>query len=207
MNGMSSVNGMNDRELVSALMDGELEAGERARALELLARDPALAESWRRWQLVRSTLKHEAGDTVDLSARIAARIADEPAILAPAALPRPAPAAWRRSRVLAGGALAACLTLGFGLFIWNSAEAPAEAADFHAIYATAPQVTVVGEAVAVSTPATQAAPALNDDQRESAYIVAHAEYSHHGLQTGLRNFTRVAMADETLVADNDGGGL
>lgn len=200
---MSSINGMNDRELVSALMDGELDAEERARALDLLARDPALAESWRRWQLVRSTLKHEASDAIDLSGRVAASLADEPAILAPSALRRPAAPAWRR-RALVGSALAACLTLGIGLMVWNGSEAPAAGNDFHAIYATAPQVTVVGEAVAAASPA-QPAKALSDDERESAYIVAHAEYSHHGLQTGLRNFTRVAMADEPLVADNGDG--
>lgn len=201
---MSSINGMNDRELVSALMDGELAEEERARALDLLARDPSLAENWRRWQLVRSTLKHEASDAVDLSGRIAVQLADEPAILAPAALRRPAAPAWRH-RAFVGGALAACLTLGIGLMVWNSSEAPASGNDFRAIYATAPQVTVVGEAVAAASPVQQPAKALSDDERESAYIVAHAEYSHHGLQTGLRNFTRVAMADENLVADNGDG--
>ena len=71
---------MNDRELISALMDGELEGPDHDRALDLLACQPALAETWRRWQLVRSSLRHEASDTVDLSARVAERLADEPVI-------------------------------------------------------------------------------------------------------------------------------
>jgi sigma-E factor negative regulatory protein RseA len=191
---------MNDRELISALMDGELEGPDHDRALDLLARQPELAETWRRWQLVRSSLRHEASDTVDLSARVAERLADEPVILAPRAV---APAVVR-TRLVWGGALAASLALAVGLWLTAGNESPSPAArEFAALYNATPQVTVVSE----GTPATEtprpvraAAPVvartLDDADRENAYIVAHAEYAHRGLQTGLRNFARVAVADD-----------
>ena len=190
---------MNDRELISALMDGELEGPDRDRAVDLLMHRPELAETWRRWQLVRSSLKHEASDTLDISRRVAARLADEPVVLAPAAL-------WRtsRTRLAWGGALAASLTLGVGVWVWSSLQmpAPASGVELAALYNAAPQVTVVSEGAATAAARPAAAPVvaatkvLDDNQRENAYIVAHAEYAHRGLQTGLRNFARVAVADD-----------
>nr|AMK59331.1 anti-sigma factor MucA [uncultured bacterium UPO53] len=194
------MNRQNDAERVSALMDGELEGAEQDRAIDSL-RDPALADAWRRWQFVRATLRHEASDATDLSARIAARIAAEPAVLAPAALARPRPA---QRRVAVAAALAACLTLGVGIWLWNAGgEAPADAR-FQALYATAPQVTVASDSAG---PATPAASTLSDNERENAYIVEHAEYAHRGLSTGLRDFTRVAMADEAVGDSDDGAGM
>lgn len=193
---------MNDRELISALMDGELEGPDRARALDLLMHQPALAETWRRWQLVRSSLKHEASDTTDISARVAAQLAEEPVVLAPAALRAPV----SRTRLVWGGALAASLTLGVGVWMWSSLQMPSppSMAELAALYDAAPQVTVVSESAAPATEASRpvtaspavVAKALDDNQRENAYIVAHAEYAHRGLQTGLRNFARVAVADD-----------
>ncbi|MDQ8037593.1 MAG: sigma-E factor negative regulatory protein [Pedobacter sp.] len=173
---------MNDRELISALMDGELEATERERALALLARDPALAETWRRWQLVRSSLQHEAGDARDISAAVAARLADEPVILAPVFRP-PSRRPW-----LAVAAVAASLAVGVG--VWMARMTEPVAGDFSAFYAKGrEQMLITAAEPVLSAP-------LDEAQRENAYIVMHAEYAHRGLQSGLRNFTRLAVADE-----------
>lgn len=194
------MNDMNDRELVSALMDGELEGREQEHALELLAHDPALAETWRRWQLMRSSLRHEAGDARDLSAAVAARLDAEPALLAPqnfrVAMGATTRTPRQRSLVYTGAALAASLVLGLVLWLGRTQELPA-APDFGELYAAAPQQTVITDADAVA-----AVDGLDEAQRENAYIVTHAEYAHRGLQTGLRNFTRLAMAD-TAVPDTE----
>lgn len=195
---------MNDRERVSALMDGELEEAEQERVLALLAADPVLADSWRRWQLVRSSLHHEAGDVRDLSAAVAMRLDAEPVPLAPQNLHAglPARATRRRPALYAGMALAASLVLGLVLWLQSAQDMPT-VPDFSELYAVAPQQTMISDASAVV-----AADNLDDAQRENAYIVTHAEYAHRGLQTGLRNFTRLAMADTATVAVNsDGEGL
>lgn len=65
---------------LSALMDGEVDEFELRRTIELLGEDPELREKWRRYQIAASALRGEAGHwQVDLSARIAAAIAAEPA--------------------------------------------------------------------------------------------------------------------------------
>lgn len=172
---------MNDHELISALMDGELEAVDRERALALLAHDPALAETWRRWQLVRSSLQHEAGDTRDISAGVAARLINEPVVLAPVLS-----SSYRRSW-LAAAAVAASLAVGVG--VWTARMSEPVTSDFSAFYAKGPeQIVITAAAPAPSVPVDEA-------QREDAYIVMHAEYAHRGVQSGLRNFTRLAMTD------------
>lgn len=194
------MNDMSDHELVSALMDGELDEHDQERALALLASDPALAEVWRRWQLVRSSLRHEAGDALDLSAAVAARLQAEPVLLAPQNLRTATTSAARwRPGLYAGGALAAALVLGLVLWLGRMPDG-AITPDFGELYAVAPQQTVISEASAVV-----AADKLDDAQRENAYIVTHAEYAHRGLQTGLRNFTRLAMADTAMPVEGPAG--
>ncbi len=180
---------MNDREWVSALMDGELDAAQRAQALDKLQSDPALADTWRRWQLVRASLQHEAGDAVDMSAGIAARVAQEPALLQPRGRVLP----LRQRPLWAAMAVAACLVMAVALWV-ERAQEPADAG-FTALYAAAPHETVISEpAVATTVP-------LDDVQRANAYIVMHSEYAHRGMQAGLRNFTRLAMADEGVAGE------
>lgn len=181
---------MNDHELISAFMDGELEAAERARALDVLQRDPMLAETWRRWQLVRASLHHEAADASDLSAAVAERLAREPVLLAP----RPHPVSLVRRPLLAVAAAAACMVLA--VVVWMGRTPGQDGSDFTELYATTPQQTVI------SVPASDSAKPLDEAQRANAYIVMHSEYAHRGMQSGLRNFTRLAVADEVVAGES-----
>lgn len=184
---------MNDRELISALMDGELDVAEQARALDLLQQDAALAESWRRWQLIRASLQHEADDAADLSATVAARLIHEPSLESgPAVVPRrPLGRVFATHRLMAVVAMAACLVLAVAL--WLVPAPPSGGGDFSSLYAVSPKQTLITAPVAESPAAVDAV------QRENAYIVMHSEYAHRDLQSGLRNFTRLAMADEEVV--------
>lgn len=75
------------RESLSALMDDAAEQLEVRRVLHASEQDPEIRRSWERYQLARSVMHKEPWHTgVDLSAGIAAALADEPALkAAPAA--------------------------------------------------------------------------------------------------------------------------
>ncbi|MGN5518840.1 sigma-E factor negative regulatory protein [Halopseudomonas sp. Lyrl_26] len=67
------------RESISALMDGEAEQLEVRRVLHASEQDPDVRRSWERYQLARSVMHKEPWNTgIDLSAGIAAALADEP---------------------------------------------------------------------------------------------------------------------------------
>jgi sigma-E factor negative regulatory protein RseA len=76
------------RELVSSLMDGELDTGQRSHCLDRLCRDEAAGADWAAWHLVGDALR--SSDVAALHAQgfaagMARRLAAEPTILAPPA--------------------------------------------------------------------------------------------------------------------------
>jgi sigma-E factor negative regulatory protein RseA len=93
-------------EKISALMDGELEGGAADEALELLRADREAGDSWRLYHLMSDALR---GQRQLLSPgfveRCAARLATEPAVLAPGALPGRTP--MQRYALAAAASLAA----------------------------------------------------------------------------------------------------
>jgi len=98
----------NARESLSALMDNEGDELELRRVLKSLDESPDSAETWRRYHLMRSLMRHEPGVDVatDLSAGVMARLQDEPVPV------READVASRRPMSLARGAgIAAAVSL------------------------------------------------------------------------------------------------
>lgn len=74
------------REMISSLMDGELDASDRTRCLDRLCRDEAAGADWAAWHLVGDALR--SSDVAVLHAQafaadLARRLAAGPAILAP----------------------------------------------------------------------------------------------------------------------------
>lgn len=95
------------RESLSALMDDEAEQLEVRRVLQAGEQDPSVRRSWERYQLARSVMHKEPwGTGVDLSAGIAAALADEPALKA-----APVPSAFRWKTQLGRVAVAASVTV------------------------------------------------------------------------------------------------
>lgn len=77
-------------ERLSAMVDDELPADDAARLIESLPQDPALAERWATYHLIGDALRGTQPAAMDMK-RFAARMADEPAIVAPRPIPlRPA---------------------------------------------------------------------------------------------------------------------
>src|SRR6267378_2869781 len=102
-------------EKISALMDGELEARAADEALELLRRDGEAADTWRLYHLMSDALH---GQRQLVSARfverVAARLATEPALFAPGALPGRTP--LQRYGLGAAASLAAVALVGWLAF-------------------------------------------------------------------------------------------
>lgn len=72
---------------VSALFDGELEDHEVRAALKECLSD---SQQWRAYALISDGLRGECPDTHDMTASVMARIGEEPVVLAPRNLKRPA---------------------------------------------------------------------------------------------------------------------
>ena len=94
------------RQAVSALLDGELGAPQAGQIIDALERDPELRALWERYHLIGGALRREGAALAwrDIADRSRARIATEPTVLAPARLRRRRPS---RVAPFAGVALAA----------------------------------------------------------------------------------------------------
>src|SRR5919204_1296394 len=75
------------KEKISALMDGELEGTAAHEALELLRRDAHAAETWRLYHVVSDAMHAHRALSDGFTARVSARLAAEPTVLAPSGLP------------------------------------------------------------------------------------------------------------------------
>ena len=70
-------------ERISAFMDGELEDHDAATQVRRLKEDPELRAAWETYHLVGDAMRGEAGYPSGLVARISAKLAAEPTVLAP----------------------------------------------------------------------------------------------------------------------------
>ncbi|MFA7270109.1 MAG: sigma-E factor negative regulatory protein [Sterolibacterium sp.] len=76
---------------ISALLDDELEPGAASRTIDALRCEKELQEAWNVYHLIGDTLRRSPGYSHDLSAKVMARLAEEPILLAPAAKPKRTP--------------------------------------------------------------------------------------------------------------------
>ena len=159
---------------ISALMDGELDAREQHAPLSALGGDGEALETWRTYHLISDALRGSALLSADCGARVAQRLAEEPALLGP--LPsdvRPP----ERSRWFVPSALAAS----------------AAAVAFVGWIALAPQQGAGPAPVAKGAPTTVAAkePArLPLTSAEQDYLIAHQAYSPRNSLQGMAPYVR-----------------
>lgn len=76
---------------ISALLDDELESGEASRTIDALRGDLELQKAWNVYHLIGDTLRRSPTYSADLSAKVMARLSDEPVLFAPSAQPKRAP--------------------------------------------------------------------------------------------------------------------
>ena len=71
------------KERLSELMDGELDDKSAARVIDALRNDREAVQAWRTYQLIGDALRESRLLAPDFSARLSARLAAEPTVLAP----------------------------------------------------------------------------------------------------------------------------
>lgn len=76
---------------ISALLDDELELGEASRTIDALRRDKALQETWNLYHLIGDALRQTPDYSPDLSAKVMARLSEEPVLFVPSAQPKRTP--------------------------------------------------------------------------------------------------------------------
>lgn len=198
------------QESLSALMDNEADELEIRRVLQASENDPAMRSTWDRYQLARAVMHNEPWQPkVDLSAGIAALIADEPA---PVMAEPKAPRMWQNlSRLAVAASVTLAVLVGVNVFNQDgSAADPAMLADLPAAtvapVAVAPaalQPTQGGAVLAgFSQPqlnaeagGEQKAPSAWQEQRIGNYLRQHAEHSSRFDTPQLLPYARAASLE------------
>lgn len=149
---------MKDR--ISALMDGELDDREATSALEALRPHSEARETWRTYLLIGDTMRETRLLSSGFAARVAARLAEEPTVLAPkpARNPRPFLGERRWQWLSAAASLAAIGFVSVAYFSQEPPSAPAPVADI-----AAPKQAEIAQ---VAPP-----------EAASDYLLAHQTYS------------------------------
>jgi len=164
-------------DTISALMDGELHDHE---ALQVIARAKGREEvlaTWDAYHLIGDTLRRTPPLSLDFNAKISARLALEPTILAPSKPRASKPAMWAWS---AAASVAAVAVVG-----WVSLKSPNGASPDNPL----PNSAVV---VAQAQP-QQARPNVNE------YLLAHQEFSPN-LSAAQGSFQRASFDQQADVA-------
>lgn len=156
------------KERISELMDDE--AGLRASAgpLDALRAEGEARDTWRRYHLIGDVMRDTRIISADFSARVAARLAAEPTVMAPS---RAAPA--RHWQLLSAAAsLAAVALVGWVAF---------------APQGSGPQLAAVPRQDIAAKEAAQVAP----PDRADDYLYAHQGYSPRNSLQGVAPYVRM----------------
>lgn len=159
---------------ISALMDGELDEHEARRAVLRLKEVGEARESWATYHVIGDVLRGESLPAFDVSGRVAAAVANEPAILAPR---RPARMSQPLTYALSAAAsVAAVAVVGWMAFSGNLSTFPLEIArNALPVLQNAPEVQVV------STPS---------DGQMNDYLLAHQGVSPSNRLHGVAPYIR-----------------
>lgn len=167
---------------ISALMDGELEGHDASVPLSALAEDREAREAWRTYHLISDALRDSRLLSPDFTDRVAARLAEEPTVLAPGAGGAPVRGRWF---VLSA---AAASVAAVALVGWLALGPPSKEVPAPAPLAKAPAPR---PAVAVrKEPARVPPPVATDD-----YLLAHQGFSPRNSLQGMAPYVRTVSGD------------
>lgn len=163
------------KSTISALMDGELEARELNEPLSALGADSEARETWRTYHLISDTLRGGALLSADCAARVAQRLAQEPALVGPlpSSVRPPDRSGWFMPSALAAS-LAAVVMVG-----WVALAPQQGAGTAPAPIAQAPQTERAKQPAQL--PLTSAA---------QDYLIAHQAYSPRNSLQGMAPYVR-----------------
>ncbi len=175
-------------EWLSALADDELQGRSLQQGVDRLLNDPGLRQRWADYHTMREGMHGQVSLTLgdQLQQRLAATLADEPAILAPRRAPR------GLMRHAAGVALAASVTgvaiLGIQQMNHSdSATMPAQPASMASTQQAAPESV----AQASSRPSAQPVSGPPRSDQLAPYLVNHNEYSSSTNMHGMLPYVRI----------------
>lgn len=161
---------MSDR--ISELMDGELDDRAAAELIGALGREGEARDAWRSYHLVGDAMRDTRLLSAGFAARVAAKLAAEPTVLAP----RPLEGGWRRNWLAVPAALAAGLA-GVAVVGW---------------LALAPQPQAP---VAQVRPQPQKVQTIPLPSETPDYLLAHQGFSPRSSLQGMSAYARTVSAE------------
>ncbi len=175
------------KEKISALMDGELESHEIAETFKALRGEGEAREAWRTYHLISDAMRGKEFVSSGFAARVNARLAAEPAILAPAAWTASG-ARWQWLPMAASFAAVAMVSA-----IW--------VAQYRGSATVSEPVAAQQGAEPAPTETARVAPpeAAND------YLLAHQGYSPRNSLQGVAPYVRMVSAQAPGVGDGARG--
>ena len=160
-------------EKISALMDGELERREADAAFETLGAEGAARDTWRAYHLISDSMHDTRLLSGGFAARVAARLAGEPTVLAPRRRPI---LEQRRWQVLSAAASLAAVALV-------------------ASVAFNPQDGVVSAPPVAQSAAQAEIAKVAPPEAASDYVLAHQGYSPRISLQGMAPYVRTVSSD------------
>lgn len=161
---------------ISALMDGELERADAEAAVDALRGDGEAREAWRAYHLVGDAMRDSHLVSEGFAARVTARLADEPTVLAP----RPRPLLGeRRWQLLGAAASLAAVALVASVAFAPHPDSP---------------LTPVAKAPAAPVAAAEVAQ-VDPPETANEYLLAHQGYSPRNSLQGMAPYVRTVSSD------------
>jgi sigma-E factor negative regulatory protein RseA len=153
---------------ISAMMDGELSDAELDESLRALRSDDEALDTWRQYHLLSDALRDTQVLSGGFSERLALRLEEEPAILAPKAAPPARQARYRRALAVAASLAGVAMVGAISYTQLQDASQVAQA-----------PATVRQEPVRVALP-----------KETNDYLLAHQSYSSRGSLQGVAPYVR-----------------
>ena len=157
---------------ISALIDDQLERREAAGPLDALGTEGEARATWRSYHLIGDAMRDTRMLSAEFSSRVAARLAEEPTIMAPARI-APAPQRPRWQLLSAAASLAAVALVGWVAF---------------GLQEDAPQVAQVALPTAQVPSSTAQVP---PPDTANDYLYAHQGYSPRNSLQGVAPYVRM----------------
>lgn len=176
------------QEKISALMDGELDAEDASVLIEQFRNTEELREQWVAYHLISDTLGQSEARSFDITRRVNARLAAEPAVPDMSAVPPVSihgPTTKRRPVAYAAAASIAAVVVG-GWMSLQTTQAPHPLQQNVADNQPAP-VTAY-PAIPATASMTASAPAQIND-----YLLAHRGFSPSIAMQGVAPYMRTAV--------------
>ena len=161
---------------ISELMDGELERREAAGPLDALRAEAEARATWCSYHLIGDAMRDTRMLSAGFAARVAAKLAQEPTVIAPARV-APTPRRPRWQLLSAAASLAAVALVGWVAF---------------GLQEGAPQVAQVAPPTAQVPPAAAQVP---PPDTASDYLYAHQGYSPRNSLQGVAPYVRMVSGE------------